>query len=270
MRPRVLFLGGNGHTPARLVPAREALERRHGEAVALLDVPLAGFGGRSRARSYGDFLDQLEQQAARLGSEMEGTTLYATGVGGLYALGLRARGRIARTPLILQGPVLWGLEQRLFPRLMRAVPGAPALLQRLFRLPAVQRRFVGKHLLRPLADREREAFFEGYRQASSFGDLFAWLTPGHLRELEHTFAEHPGRLERIAFWWGERDTVVGPGELASTERALGRSFPLRRFPTWGHYPMLDDPEGWVDALVDEVLARGTATSGALRPGGGRA
>jgi hypothetical protein len=31
------------------------------------------------------------------------------------------------------------------------------------------------------------------------------------------------------------------------------NWPVRRFATWGHYPMLDDPDGWVRAL-DDVLA----------------
>lgn len=254
-RERVLFLGGNGHAPWRLRAACSVLEREFGEVLALHDVPLAGFDGRSRASSFEDFLDQLEQQVARLGGELPGTTIYATGVGGLYALGLRARGRLASTPLILQGPVLWGLEQRRFPRIMRALPAGPQLLQRLFRVPAVQRRFARKHFERELEPTELNSFFEGYERATSFADMFDWLTPEWLRSMEQQLGEHPEALDGIEFWWGELDHVVGPDELERTERALGRSFPVRRFPGWGHYPMIDDPVGWARELARVVLRR---------------
>jgi hypothetical protein len=43
--------------------------------------------------------------------------------------------------------------------------------------------------------------------------------------------------------------VVSPRELAWTRAALGVSWPERSFPTWGHYPMLDDPAGWARAVA---------------------
>ena len=54
-------------------------------------------------------------------------------------------------------------------------------------------------------------------------------------------------------WWGDQDHVVTVEELRLTERRLAVTFPLRRFPEWGHYPMIDRPSEWT-AEVARVLA----------------
>src|SRR5947208_3053823 len=76
--------------------------------------------------------------------------LYATGIGGLLALCLRARGRFLQTPLLLQAPILWGLKYRTMPRLMRFGP-LRMLLHWVFGLRSFQRRFVRKYFERPLS-----------------------------------------------------------------------------------------------------------------------
>ncbi len=156
-------------------------------------------------------------------------------------------------PLLLQAPVLWGLERRLMPRLMR-LGLARLVLGRVFAWGWFQRRFVRQQFERPLDDELREAFFAGYAQCPALADFFAWLTPALLRRLERTFAEHPEGLQQIGIWWGERDRVVSLQELAWTEAALHVRWPVRRFPSWGHYPMLDEPEDWVRNLADVVAA----------------
>jgi pimeloyl-ACP methyl ester carboxylesterase len=100
----------------------------------------------------------------------------------------------------------------------------------------------------------RARFFEGYARCSALPDFFAWLTPDLLRRLEADFAARPEALGNIAVWWGERDTIVPVKELAWTEAALGVTWPVRLFPAWGHYPMIDDPSSWVRALSDAVEA----------------
>ena len=62
----------------------------------------------------------------------------------------------------------------------------------------------------------------------------------------------PEALERISFWWGDKDRVVDLNELRITEETLGARFPVRTFPEWGHYPMIDDPKGWVREVKNEV------------------
>jgi pimeloyl-ACP methyl ester carboxylesterase len=229
----VAFLGGNGHCAARLADAR-----RFAAGLELIDVAYPGFEGRPRARELEGFLDHVARglRAPAL--------VYATGIGGLLALCLRARRALDGTPLLLQAPVLWGLERRLMPRLMRLWP-AQRLVHRVFASPAFQARFLRKHFQRPPSSDRRAAFFDGYASCAALPDMFAWLAPALLRRLEVELNGCPGTLERITVWWGGKDRVVATDELRWTRAALGVDWPLRVFPQWGHYPMIDEPEAWV-------------------------
>jgi hypothetical protein len=254
----VIFLGGNGHSGGRLDPARRALAELAGSGgrppFTLLDVPYPGFEDRPRAGSFDEFLVAVAASIrASLSDRREGDEgiVYATGIGGLLALCLRARGEISEIPLLLQAPVLWGLAHRLMPRVMR-MGLAQIALRRAFASSFFQARFARKHFRRPPDPEVRASFFEGYARCSALPDFFAWLTPALLKRLEADFAARPGALEDIAVWWGELDTIVPVRELAWTEAALGVKWPVRLFPAWGHYPMIDDPSGWVRALSDVV------------------
>ena len=242
----VLFLGGNGHCAARLAPARCLRP-----PFQLIEVPYPGFEGRPRAATLEVFLERISPHLASQGPPATGGSgvVYATGIGGLLALCLRARGAGGDWPIILQGPVLWGLKHRLMPRLMRLAP-AQALVGRVFSLPLFRRRFVRRYFTRPPSSEGQDAFFDGYAQCAALPDFFRWLTPALLRDLEARFTAHPERLTNIRVWWGGQDRVVGLPELRWTEKALHTTFPLRIFPDWGHYPMLDDPQGWVNALTE--------------------
>src|SRR5262245_21889464 len=172
---RVVFLGGNGHCSARLDPARPALAAT---GVDLVEIAYPGFEGRPRANHLEVFLDAVSAQAGA--ATKDGGLVYGTGIGGPIALGLRARGELLDAPLLLQAPVLWGLERRLMPRLMRLRP-ARAAARLLFAAPVFQRRFVRRHFRRRPSAEVRAAFFEGYARCDAFPDLFAWFTPGLLR-----------------------------------------------------------------------------------------
>jgi pimeloyl-ACP methyl ester carboxylesterase len=234
---RVAFLGGNGHCAARLAQAR-----RIAVGLELIDVPYPGFEGRPRASDLESFLDEV---AAGLRAP---ALVYATGIGGLLALALRARRALDGTPVLMQAPVLWGLEHRLMPRLMRRWP-AQRLVHRVFAWSAFQARFSRKHFQRPPSSELRAAFFDGYGRCAALPDMFAWLTPALLRRLEGQLVGRLGALDRITVWWGKKDRVVDAGELRWTSTALGVGWPLRVFPDWGHYPMLDEPEAWVGELL---------------------
>jgi pimeloyl-ACP methyl ester carboxylesterase len=173
------------------------------------------------------------------------------------ALSLRARGELATTPIVLQGPVLWGLEHRWMPKLMRLRP-AQAAMRRVFASPAFQRRFVRRYLTRRLDPETARAFFEGYALCVAAPDFFAWFNPALLRSLEKELAARPAALERIEVWWGGRDRVVTLHELEWTKQALGLAdrWPLRIFSGWGHYPMIDEPASWASALTDAVANAG--------------
>jgi pimeloyl-ACP methyl ester carboxylesterase len=244
----VLFLGGNGHAPIRLQPAREVL-RRGGEPFTLEDLPYP------RAASFDALLDAVAREVEARASP--GATVYATGIGALVALALRARGGLPDHAVVLQGGVLWGLERRWFPRVMRIAP-MPRLLAAAFRLATVRRRFAARHFQRTHPPELVDAFFEGYRDARAFAAWFHWLRPALLRRLERDLQATSGALADLRAWWGGRDGVVGIDELRHTERALGIRIPLHVFPEWGHYPMIDDPEGWV-----REVGRVVATAGAL-------
>jgi len=254
-------MGGNGHAAARLDPARRALAELAGSRerppFTIFDVPYPGFDGRPRAGRLDEFLAAVAQSIRASGSAArnEGgdarTLVYATGIGGLLALCLRARGELGDVPILLQAPVLWGLARRLMPRVMR-MGLAQIALRRAFASPLFQARFARKHFRQPLDAHVRARFFDGYARCSALPDFFAWLTPQLLRRLEADFAARPEALGRITVWWGEGDTIVPVRELAWTEAALGVTWPVRRFPAWGHYPMIDDPLGWVKALSDAV------------------
>lgn len=262
----LIFLGGNGHSDVRLDLARAAIARgasisaealaaspAPSPAFAIASIHYPGFEGRPRAENLEAFLDAVLADIRRALASMTGASaiLYATGIGGLFALCLRARGELLDTPILLQAPVLWGLERRLMPKLMR-FGLAQRALPRLFASRAFQARFARKYFERPLLEPTSRAFFDGYARCAALPDFFAWLTPALLRRLEADFAGRPGALRRVAVWWGGRDRVVSLDELRWTSEALDVRWPLRVFPAWGHYPMIDDPEGWVSALPEAL------------------
>jgi len=245
---KVCFLGGNGHCAARLTLARRfLLETEIDEA------PFPGFEGRPRAASLDEFLGVV---AAHLRAS-DPAMIYATGIGGLLALCLRARGELAATPLLLQAPILWGLERRWMPKLMRLRP-AQAAMRSVFAAWPFQRWFVRKHFIRPPDTATAAAFFDGYARCTAAPDFFAWFSPELLRSLEHDLAARPAALERIQVWWGRLDRVVSVHELEWTQTALGREdlWPLRVFSGWGHYPMIDEPASWASALSNAVAEAG--------------
>lgn len=245
MSRAILFFGGNGHAASRLTSARRAL-RQLGNPFVLREIAYPGFEGRSRVSSFEDFLIRLAPQV----EDLKPTLIHATGIGGLIALCLRTRDIGVEIPMLLQAPILWGLEHRWFPTLMRL--GFARLLPPLFRLRWFQRRFVRKHFVAPLDDQRQVAFFEGYQHCSAMLDFFHWLTPGLLRDLEQRFAEFPVRRDNVRVWWGSRDSVVTLAELHSTPKAIRGSWPVREFPSWGHYPMIETPNEWIEALRDEL------------------
>lgn len=248
---RVIFLGGNGHCAARLVPARQAMARLAGAEACrpfeVAEVAYPGFEGREPAADFEAFVAEVARQIAAARAPRE--LLYATGAGGLIALAARARGA-ADLPILLQAPVLWGAETRRFPGWMR-LPGMAALGRRAVGWPILRGRFSRRCLLRPLPEEIRRDFFRGYARCRAFAQIFAWLNASLLRSLEASFAASPALLERIEVWWGAQDRVVTTEELRLTASALKTAWPLREFPAWGHYPMIDDPESW----VREISAR---------------
>jgi hypothetical protein len=214
-------------------------------------VEYPGFEGRPRPRAFDEFLDGVAAPVQRAQANTSITGAYATGIGALLALEMRARG-LLDVPVVLQGPVLWGLETRGMPRLARA--GLAPLLGRALRTPFFLGVVWRRHFLRPVpADGWRE-LVDGYQRCAVTADLFRWLDPAFLGALRSRLIASPTALERIEVWIGEHDRVVGLADVHATERALGVRWPCRTVSGWGHYPMMDDPEGWVRALNRRCLS----------------
>ncbi len=237
----VLFLGSNGHAATRLDAAREAWSRLG--APPLVEAPYPGFEGRPRAPSIETFLAAIEPAAATA------RLVYGHGIGALFALGLRARGALAGIPIVLQGPVVWSLAHRRNRRLARLAP-LRMVVPLLFGTPAFQRRFVASYFTHPPAETTAAGFFDGYRQCTALGDLFAWCTPRLLDDLARRLVARPSSLEHITVWWGARDRVVDLRELSWTEAKLRVAWPRRDFADWGHYPMIDEPAAWARTLAE--------------------
>jgi pimeloyl-ACP methyl ester carboxylesterase len=246
---RIAFLGGNGHCAARLAAARGHLPPE----VELLDTPYPGFEGRPRARDFEEFLNAVSAHLREAAPDR----VYAMGIGGLLALCLRARGEILEIPLLFQAPILWGLERRLMPKVMR-LGLARFVLTRLFASATFQSHFVSKYFTHSPEPEMVRAFFDGYARCAAAPDLFAWLDSTLLRSLERDLAARPEALDGVEIWWGGQDRVVTLQELAWTREALvlGERWPVRVFPEWGHYPMIDDPAGWAEELTRAVAAPG--------------
>jgi hypothetical protein len=218
---RVLFLGGNGHCQARLAPARAAAAAlaASGEIAALeiAEVAYPGFEGRTAPADRASFLTGLADAVQEAEARAPVRLAYATGIGALFAVALRLDGRLERVPLVLQGPVLWGLERRWIPRLARA--GLAGMIPRLMTLPAYRAHFARTHFGPAVSEETRRAFFEGYSRCAVSAHLFRWFDPSLLRELEARAAALPRALDDVKVWWGGRDGVVAPRELEWTRRA---------------------------------------------------
>jgi pimeloyl-ACP methyl ester carboxylesterase len=246
MKQVILHFGGNGHSEVRLRRAREAMSHLD-DRFELVDVPYPGFENRARSANLNQFLADLEQFVA----QQPHVCVIASGIGALIALSLRAQGGLLGSPMIFQGPVLWGLEHRWMPRVMRwQFPRF--LLKKLFTLERFQDRFVGKQFQRVVEPEFADSFFQGYADCTAFGDLFDWFTPQWLRQLELAFQANPDALNHITVWICGADKVVGRFEIEMTSQRLPISWPIVEFPTWGHYPAIDAPEEWAKALKNAL------------------
>lgn len=252
---QVLFFGGNGHDPVRLDRARQVAQEAGGPQLVAVRYP--GFEGRPAAADLEAFLEAVAEDVDQLQARRPAVALYATGIGALLLLALRAQGRARCPRVILQGPVLWGVGDRWLPTLVRA-PLLRAAARRLVRASAFLEGVMTRVMTRPLRTWERRGLARGYRRCPAFADLFAWIHPAWLEQLARDLARRPEALDGVEVWWGDLDPVVGPAEQRAAEGRLGVRFPARHFPTWGHYPMIEDPEGWVDALRYSLQAKVSA------------
>lgn len=236
-----LFLGGLGHSLARLSRAR-ATARTEGFDVK--EVLYPGFEGRPPAVSLDAFFEAVEMQVDIYRLSHKHPRLYATGFGALVLLGLRARGRVKDLPAIIQGSVPW--QWALNGTRGGAEAGERARVS--LTEPATQEAFVQAHIHSPMDAAERLAFFNGFVTCTAFPDLYRWFNAGWLANLEGALASRPPAIDGIQVWLCGEDELIDEEEHRAAERALGASWPLDRAESWGHFPYLDAPGPWIAAI----------------------
>ncbi|MEM9654356.1 MAG: alpha/beta hydrolase [Actinomycetota bacterium] len=245
----VVAVHGNGGGASRFARLPSPLA----DDVDLLAVTLPGFGdvpADPGLQSVPDYADRLASMLPQVGT----TVLLGHGIGGSIALDLVSRRPHAVDGLILHAPVGAHLDTRLFPRLL-TTNAARTLVKRAITAP----------LLRPLLHRvffptgipepHRSAFFDGYRRADAFAQMFDIITVGWFDGLT------PIAATPTVLLWGENDRVLKAGHTeqfsvkaphATTEIVKG----------WDHFPMLEQPGDYAT-----VVARIARTLSGDRPTG---
>lgn len=236
-----LVLGDMGHALCRLSRAR-ATCRPLGFDIKEVHYP--GFEGRPRAVSLDAFFEAVEMQVDIYRLSHARPLIYATGLGSLVLLGLRARGKVQDLPAVIQGavPWLWARERTQG----SAAVGEEARLS--LSEPEARERFIQEHIHSPMDRSEREAFFAGYATCTAFPDVYEWFESGWLASLEGTLAGRPPAINDIQVWLCGEDGHTDEAEHDATMRALGAAWPTERVETWGHFPYLDAPGPWTSAL----------------------
>lgn len=267
-RPRLLLVGGNGSLPERFQPLMSHLRARFAVSV----VELAGQGNRQTVPAppsldgfAQDLAGELAQRATAL--HTAGATgpliVLGHGIGGLvlaHAVRLLSNMTPPLTPaaLVLLSPVGVKLHRRRFPGLMK-LPGVRPLARRLLGNPVLGS-YLSRRLLpyRPYPEpwqepshrvsaQDRLNFARGYRQASSFEALFDAVDAFTALDGLHA-VPCP-----VVLMWGETDPVLPVSHLAAWAEVFTQA-PVRArlLPGQGHYPYLEDPAGFAQALIETL------------------
>jgi pimeloyl-ACP methyl ester carboxylesterase len=241
----VIAVHGNGGGASRWA----LLPRPLAPDVALHAVTLPGFEGRPlpdgpvTMATFADALRAVVRAAPRP------RVVLGHGIGGSIALDALGGAGAEIDGIILHAPVGARLDTRAFPRLMAAPPVRRAVRLGISSLPA---RLVGRLVLfRSAPPGTADRFLREYRRCEAFEPMFDLLTAEWFAGLEPVAV--PGLL-----LWGSRDRVLDVDHLADFQRLVPRA--TRHVePGWGHFPMLDEPDGY--AAVVARSARGLAGCG---------
>jgi len=258
--PELLVLHGFPSSSRDFAPALPRLGARY--RVCLHDHPGFGLSAKPVEYSY-SLIEQAEAAIAlwrRLG--IERGHLLAHDYGTSVATELLARRERGALPLeiesltLVNGSVHLDLARpTLSQKLMRHRRTGP------FFVRAVGRAFFKSRIRRILGDRasvpesELEAMWAGVEHAA--GRRLLPRISGYLDERVRFRRRWIGALERFDrpahVLWGRRDPIAGP----PVAEALAAEIPACRL-TWlddlGHYPMLEAPERWADAVLAGLAA----------------
>jgi pimeloyl-ACP methyl ester carboxylesterase/phosphohistidine swiveling domain-containing protein len=242
-RPILVLVGGNGSTRARFGRALPLLARCCRPVV----VELAGQGSRAAVPVPKTLTGFATDLAGELASATSGQPFvaYGHGIGGLVLAHALRQSRLPAERLVLHAPVGAHLVQRRFPWLMAWAP-LRALVQRM-----LGSRWLGPPLARRLMEpggaataEDLRAFAAGYREARSFGALFAAADPlAALDGLDELTLP-------VTLLWGGADRVLRVEQLPAWAEVLRRAPVIARVePEWRHYPFLDRPAEFAAVLA---------------------
>ena len=253
-RPRtIVAVHGNGGGSTRF--ARVAQHLPAGVRFEAIDLP--GFNGvpvDPNLSSVSDYADHLADLLDRIGEnellEAPRPIVLGHGIGGSIALDLASRRPGSMDGLILHAPVGADLDTRLIPRVMSTRP-----------VRELARRLLSAKLTRPLwrqltfpngaPKADTDAFFEGYRNCASFGQMFEIIN------VEWFTGLAPVAGVPTVLLWGEHDRVLKAGQTAGFAAKVPEARTVIE-PGWDHFPMLEQPEEYarvVADLADELAMR---------------
>jgi pimeloyl-ACP methyl ester carboxylesterase len=244
----VVAVHGNGGGASRFA----RLDPQLADDVELVALTLPGFGDLPADPNLKTMADYADRLATLLPAERP-VVILGHGIGGSIALDLVSRRPGAVDGLILHAPVGAHLDTRLFPRLMSTDV-----------VRNVIKRAISLRPLRPLLHRiffptgvpepHRSAFFDGYRRAQAFTQMFDIITPEWFDALP-PIADTP-----VTLLWGANDRVLKAGHTDQfTTKAVTATTEI--IDDWDHFPMLEQPEHYAEVIAG--LARDLASAEAL-------
>ncbi|MGI0491080.1 alpha/beta fold hydrolase [Alkalinema pantanalense CENA528] len=121
----------------------------------------------------------------------------------------------------------------------------------LYQLPAMDRLLMQRFLHRPIGKHDRQAFLEDYLQASdaaAMGTLFDAVSQHAIDTLPQHFTDLSIPTLLVS---GQCDRIIPP-QLGRNAAALNPRIRHQVMPKVGHFPMLEDPEGYL-TLVRSFL-----------------
>ncbi|MFM7559290.1 alpha/beta fold hydrolase [Cylindrospermopsis raciborskii] len=125
--------------------------------------------------------------------------------------------------------------------------------QWLTKIPLADRMFMARFLHRPIPDTERIAFLEDFVAANydaALGTIFTSVSKEQAENMPDEFAKLTVPALLIA---GEHDIII-PADLGKKAANLNDKIQLEIIPDTAHFPMLEDPETYLEKVQDFLIA----------------
>ncbi len=211
--------------------------------VVLRGPSLPGFSGRPLPAGKTTMTTFTDAVIEELESVQSPRILLGHGIGGAITIDVVAQRPDLVDGLILHAPVAANLESRLFPKVMQSmfIRRAAKRIISSWPMRKVASRLIFAKAPQPYVER----FLAEYRRADAFEVMFDLLTAGWYESL-------PVLTVPSVVLWGEKDRVLQVEQAEAVEKKLA-DVSRHIEPSWGHYPMIEQPEDYARALA--VVAR---------------